>query len=371
MKHKRILITGGGTGGHLSPGAAIYEEMKGREMRPVFLAGKSDRKFSIMDSISPRDLVYYRAPSFTKNIFKFPFFILLFFLAVFKAWRVIRKNKVGLVLGMGGYVSAPALFAARMCKLPICLCEQNTVPGKVTSWAEKHAKRIYCTFADTKKFLTNNGAFVCTGNPIRQHTLQQISKTDARRFFHLEHCDKVLLVIGGSQGALRLNKLVFDLRKKYPSEFQNVGVIWSTGALSYKEFRDKVQTELEGGSLYLSSYIDNVGAAYRASDLAISRSGAGVMMELAACGLPSVLIPYPYAAMNHQDINANVFCDKGAAIKVQDSDATAEFVAPILFELLSNEKKLQKMAEQNLALSKKDAAAAIVDDILFFAEDLK
>lgn len=371
MKQDRLLITGGGTGGHLSPGIAIYEEMKEREMRPMFLAGKADRKFSIMNAISPRDSAYYRAPSFTKNIFKLPFFCVLFFFAVLKALRVIRKNDVTHVLGMGGYVSAPALTAAKLKRLPIFLCEQNTVPGKVTSIFEKKAKRIYGAFAVSRDYLTNKDAFLYAGNPIRKHVLQQISRSEARRFFHLEHCDKVLLVIGGSQGALRLNKLIFELRKKYPSEFENVGVIWSAGAVFYKEFKDRVQTEQEKGSVYLSPYIDKVGAAYRASDLAISRSGAGVMMELAAAGLPSILIPYPYAAMGHQDKNADVFCEEGAAVKISDSDATADFVAPVLFGLLKNRSRLEKMAERNMAIAKKDAAAFIVDDILSQREKIK
>ena len=363
MKQKRVLIVGGGTGGHLSPGVAIYEEMKARELLPIFCAGKADSRFSIMESISPRDLIYYRAPTFTKNIFKFPFFLISFFFSVMKISRLIRKKKISAVLGMGGYVSAPALFAARRRNIPIFLCEQNTVPGKVTSLFEKKAMRIYGTFDVSKDYLKNKEAFICAGNPIRKHVLQYVTRDEARKAFHLERSNKVILLIGGSQGALKLNKLMFDLRKKYPTEFRNVGVIWSTGAGSYENFRKKVQEELDAGSIYLSGYIDKVGLAYRASDLAISRSGAGVMMELAAAGLPSILVPYPHAAMNHQDKNADVFASSGASIKIADNDAVAEKVAPILFDLLSSERKLSKMTETNIALAKKDAAAFIVDDI--------
>ncbi|MDR3238145.1 MAG: glycosyltransferase, partial [Spirochaetia bacterium] len=272
MKQKRLLITGGGTGGHLSPGVAVYEEMKARELRPLFCAGKADSRFSIMDSISPRDLIYYSAPSFTKNILKLPFFLIKFFFAVFKASRIIRKKNIGAVLGMGGYVSAPALFAARRRKVPIFLCEQNSVPGRVTSMFEKKAKRIYGTFEASKDYLQNKEAFVNTGNPIRKHVLEQIPREEAKKAFHLEHCEKVVLLIGGSQGALRLNKLMLELRKKYSNELKNVGIIWATGAASYLEFKEKIQDEPDAGSIYLSEYIDKIGLAYRASDLAVSRS---------------------------------------------------------------------------------------------------
>ena len=363
MKQKRILITGGGTGGHLSPGVAIYEEMKARELRPVFCAGKADSRFPIMDSVSPRDLIYYDAPPFTKNIFKLPFFPVRFLAAVLKIARIIRRKNIEAVVGMGGYVSAPALLAAKMLKTPIFLCEQNSVPGKVTSMFEKKAKRIYGTFEVSKEYLKNKEGFVNVGNPIRKQVLEYVSKEEAKKIFHLGHCSKVVLLIGGSQGALKLNKLMLDLRKKYSAEMQGVGIIWSTGSASHDEFREKVH-ELDEGSIYIAGYIDKIGLAYRASDLAISRSGSGVMMELAAVGLPSILVPYPFAAMDHQNKNADVFCAEGASIKISDNDALADKVAPVLLELLDNKRKLEKMSECNTAISKKDAASVILDDIL-------
>ena len=365
MKQKKILICGGGTGGHLSPGVAIYEDMKARELRPLFCAGKADSRFSILESVSPRDLIYYGAPSFSRNIFKLPFFIIMFFAAVLKAVKIIRGKNIDAVLGMGGYVSAPALFAANMLKIPIFLCEQNSVPGKVTSMFEKKAKRIYGTFEVSREYLKNKEAFINTGNPIRKHVLGYVSKEEAKKAFHLGHCSKVVLLIGGSQGALKLNNLMLDLRKKYSAEMSNVGIIWSTGAASYDEFREKAHG-LDEGSIYLAGYIDKVGLAYRASDLAISRSGSGVMMELAALGLPSILIPYPFAAMGHQDKNADVFCAEGASIKISDNDALADKVAPVFLELLNNKRKLKKMSERNIAIARKDAASVIVDDILSF-----
>ncbi len=366
MNNKTILITGGGTGGHISPGIALFEEMKSRGLRPLFLAGKADRKFSSFDSLSSDEALFYGAPVFTKNIFKLPLFAVKFLFAFMRARRIIKKNNVSAVIGMGGYVSAPALMAARSLKRTLFLCEQNSIPGKVTRLFENRALRIYGTLESSIEYLKNKAAFLHAGNPIRKDVIRTETKEEARQAFHLGHCKQVILIIGGSQGALNLNKLIFGLKKEYSAELKDVGIIWSTGAYSYDEFREKVQDEMDGGSIYLSAYIDRVGLAYRASDVAISRSGAGVMMELAATGIPSILIPYPYAADNHQDRNADDFVSAGAAIKIPDKEALPEKVAPLLFDLLGNPRNLDKMSRKALAAARPEAAATIVDDMIKF-----
>lgn len=358
------MITGGGTGGHISPGIALFEEIKARGTEAIFLAGKKDRKFSSFDNLSEKEALFYGAPTFTKNIIKLPVFLLKFFLAFLKARRIIKKQNVSAVVGMGGYVSAPALLAARSLKVPLFLCEQNGVPGKVTRLFEKNALRIYGTLESSTEYLKNKASFMHAGNPIRRDVIRGESREEARKAFHLDHCRQVILVIGGSQGALTLNNLIFGLKKKYPTELKDVGIIWSTGAYSYEKFKEEVHNEMEGGSIYLSSYIDRVGLAYRASDIAISRSGAGVMMELAATGIPSFLIPYPYAADNHQEKNADDFVKAGAAVKIPDTEATPEKVAPILFDLLGNPRNLEKMSRNALEAARPEAARVIIDDML-------
>lgn len=361
---KTILIVGGGTGGHISPGIALYEEGVAQSVRCLFLTGAKDRRFSSLGDIREGDLLYYNAPSFTRNIFKIPFFILRFAWAVIRAKGLIRKNGVDAVVGMGGYVSAPLLFAARMTGTKIFLCEQNTVPGKVTQFFEKRAVRLYGTFRESCDYLKRADIFVHAGNPIRKGVIKDVSRDEAKKSFHLEHCKKIIFVIGGSQGALNLNKLTFGLKKEFSGDLKDVGIIWSTGAFSYDSYKEKVQNEIDGGSIYISPYIDRVGLAYRASDIAISRSGAGVMMELAATGLPSIQIPYPFAALDHQDKNADVFEREGAAVKIKDAEATPGKVAPVLFGLLNNQRSLDKMSQKALALAKSDAAGVIIGDII-------
>lgn len=358
---KNILIIGGGTGGHISPGIALYEKLRedGR-MNPLFLTGVSDMRFSSLEEIEADKLYTYNPPALTKNPFKIPSFLLKFFRAVFRTRRIIRRNNIDAVVGMGGYASAPALVAAKMKKVPIFLCEQNSVPGKVTLKMEKHCRKIFGTFAESTEYLKFPDKFVHAGNPIRNNVLVQITKEEAKKAFHLGHSEKLIFVVGGSQGAVRLNQLILGLKKQYPREFKNIGVIWSTGDFSFAEHKERSQNELDAGSLYISPYIKRVGKAYRACDLCISRSGAGVMMELAAAGVPSILIPYPYAADNHQEKNADAFVNAGAAVKVKDQDAVPEKVAPLIFEMLNNKKKLKTMSDCAKNASKIDAADEIV-----------
>jgi len=358
-----VLIAGGGTGGHISPGIALYEEFREKGIRPLFLVGKKDVRFSSLEDVSQDDLISYAAPGMTRNFFRFPFFVMSFMMAVLAARRIIKKSDVRAVIGMGGYVSAPALMAAKTLKVPIFLCEQNAVPGKVTSSFEKYAVKIYGTFNEATNYLQYKEKYVSAGNPIRKKVLAKTSRDEARKAFHLIASKKVVLAIGGSQGALRINELIYGLKTHYPDEFKDVGIIWSTGAYSYEQFKKKVHTDMEGGALYLSPFIDKVGLAYAASDVAISRSGSGVMMELAAMGIPSIQIPYPFAAMNHQDKNADDFVTAGAAIKIANEDAVPEKVGPVLIDLLNNERLLKKMREGALRAAKPDAAAVIVGDI--------
>ena len=361
MKEGSVMIVGGGTGGHISPGIALYEEFTANNIKSIFLTTKKDLKYtSLFEAINKNSLYWYKSPAFTKNPFKLPFFLMNFFFAVLKTSTLLKKESVRAVIGMGGYASAPALVAAKLKGVPYFLCEQNSVPGKVTRMFEKSARNIFSAFEVSERFFKNKTGFIFTGNPLRHSSIESVSKTEAQKSFHLENSKKVLLVIGGSQGALKLNELIFSLKEKYSQDFQHIGIIWSTGDKSYKEYKEKLGKNIKGGTVYLSPYIEKVGYAYKACDLAISRSGAGVMMELAANSIPSILIPYPFAADNHQDLNADSFVDAGASIKIKDVDAVADKVAPMLFDLLRNNRLLSKMSEAAFEAAKFDAALKIV-----------
>jgi len=362
----KVLISGGGTGGHISPGIALYEEFKEKGISASILTGTQDKDYPPLNDVEKKDIFYYRAPSLSKNKFFFPIFIINFLFSILKAIRIIKKLQINKVIGMGGFVSAPALVASILLKIPVYLCEQNSVPGRVTSLFSKYAENIFTTFNITKKYLkeTYETKIYLAGNPIRKNILLNIDKEGAKNFFYLKHCKKILLTIGGSQGAFKINEVLLDIKKKYSEELKDVGIIWITGEYSYKKFKEAIQDGSEKGSIYLSPFIENIGLAYKASDIALSRSGSGAIMEFAAVGLPSILIPYPYAASNHQEINADIVEKAGAAVKIKDEDANPENIGSILIKLINNSTKLNKMSNKALELSMPNASENIVNKII-------
>ncbi len=366
MKPLSVLIVGGGTGGHLSPGIAVYEECRARGVEVYFLAGNNDRRFTYMSDVDSENLFYYNAPSLTRNIFKLPFFLIGFLWAVLRGMSYLGKLEISAVIGMGGYVSAPLLIAARIKGIPLYLCEQNSVPGKVTRYFAKYARAVFSTFEVTREYLKNGENMITVGNPIRKKVFVKATREEARAHFNMKHCRQVILAIGGSQGALKINELMLGLKKTFPGDFKDVGIIWSTGDYSYEKYKKLVQEELGGGSVFLSPFITNVGLAYLASDIAISRSGSGVMMELAAMGIPSILIPYPFAAQDHQNTNADEFVNAGAALKIMNDEAVPQKVGPVILDILNSRTQLARMSEKALAASRKNAAQDIVDRIAEF-----
>lgn len=358
-----VLISGGGTGGHIMPGIALYEELKSKGYEVFLLVGTGDVKFSSLNSVE--NIQVYNAPTMWKNIVNFPVFTIRFISAMLWTMKFIAKNNIAAVIGMGGYVSAPSLVAAMIKKIPIYLCEQNVVPGMVTNFFAKRARAIFTTFEATTTYfdVESTGKIVHAGNPIRKQVLTPVEKDIALKRFNMIHCKKVILVIGGSQGALKLNEITYDMLVSYPDRFADVGIIWSTGTYSYQQFKEKLHT-IKHASIYLAPYITDVENSYAACDIAISRAGAGVMMELAAWGIPSILIPYPFAAKDHQKKNAQEFVKAGAAEMINNSDATAQVVATLLFDLLDNETLLRKMGAKAKSIATHNAAEIIINYII-------
>ncbi len=366
MNNFSILIAGGGTGGHIFPGISLYEEFKEKGIRSFMLVARKDINFSPLAKLDRRDIFIYGVPSFTRNLLLLPLFAIKFVAALIRAMMLIKKLKIDAVVGMGGYVSAPALAASVILKTPIYLCEQNSVPGKVTSVFASKTKRIFTTLNITKDYFKEECLLkvMQAGNPIRKIILTNAGREESKRFFHLAHCKKVILVIGGSQGALQINELFLEARKIYSNELKDTGIIWITGDFSYKKFKENLAKTEGNGSIYLSPFIVEIGMAYKASDLAISRAGAGGIMEFAAVGLPSILIPYPNAAMDHQKKNAEVFERAGASVRIQKEDMDPERLGGIIVDLLSNPKQLSRMAERARSMGRINAARDIVESIV-------
>ena len=320
MRNFRILIAGGGTGGHLFPALAIGEEILSRNPSTKIhyvgsIFGLESKVFPIKDvwhTLLPirgiqRDL---SIKSILRNSL-LPFRVILSF---YKTNNLINDFKPDIVIGTGGYASAlPLLVASKHKKgISIILQEQNSFPGITTKWFSRRAKKICVAFKDS--FMESPGKIIHTGNPIRRD-LPKGNKTEALKFFQFSEYSKTIFLFGGSQGSSYLNKILSRIIKDF--ENANIQVLWQTGDiefLKYKKFISK--------TIHVTPFINNMAEAYAISDLIICRSGALTISEITVCGKPSILIPFAHAAGDHQTKNAQVLVDSKAAKKISEKSLT-------------------------------------------------
>ena len=362
MSNIRILIAGGGTGGHLFPALAIGEEILIRNPNTKIhyvgsIFGLESKVFPIKDvwhTLLPirglqRDL---SLQSIFRNLL-LPFRILQ---SYYKTNNLINDFKPDIIVGTGGYASALPLMVASIFKenIPIILQEQNSFPGITTKWFSKRATKICVAFQD--QFLESGNNTIQTGNPIRKG-LTKGSKDKGLIYFNFNKSNKTIFLFGGSQGSSYLNKIL----SKIIINFENAGiqVIWQTGDLEFIKYKKN-----NSKTIHVTPFIDNMAEAYAISDLIICRSGALTISELTVCGKPSILIPFSHAAGDHQTKNARVLAKSGAAKILSEKNLTAKKLLFAIMNLIHNKTVLSKMSKASKSLGKPDATSKIVDQIL-------
>jgi UDP-N-acetylglucosamine--N-acetylmuramyl-(pentapeptide) pyrophosphoryl-undecaprenol N-acetylglucosamine transferase len=348
----KVIIAGGGTGGHIFPAISIAEEILKRntENKVLFvgtvegLEGKllSKRDYPV-EFINSRGI---KGKGFIESLKS----IVCALKGVIDSLKIIKRYKPDLVLGVGGYVSGPVVFAAALLLIPTAICEQNSVPGITNRILSIFVKRVFASFEDSVRFFSQKKTIV-VGNPVRSNILMNNEYGQEQDSF-------TILVFGGSQGAHKLNLLVphtFGTLRR-----NDVFLIHQTGEVDLEDVRKAY--EWYGVRADILPFIEDIGAVYKASNLVIGRAGAGTIAEITALGKPAVLIPYPFATYNHQLENAKVLERAGAAIVIEEKDAVPERLADILKDLL-NKDKLKELSERSKILGKPDAAQKIVDEI--------
>ena len=362
---QKIVISGGGTGGHIFPAIAIANALcslaPSTSILFVGAAGKME-----MQKVPEAGFVVEGLPitgfqrSFTpKNVvsnLKFPFKLLY---SLYKAVRIIQKFRPNCVVGVGGFASGPTLIAAQMLGVPTVIQEQNAVPGAVNKLLSGRIKLAFVAYNGLEKFFGSE-KIRNYGNPVRQNIVESsITKTEASAFFGLDAALPTVLVTGGSQGALGINKGIaaqLELLKK-----AGVQLIWQTGT-AFEPVAKKCAQEL-GYVAVTQPFMQKMDYAYAAADVVVSRAGAGAISELAVLRKPAILVPMPTAAADHQTKNAMELVQKNAAILVKNADAEHSLV-PKTIELL-NDMELQMRMKQNLeTFDKRTAATQIAADIL-------
>jgi UDP-N-acetylglucosamine--N-acetylmuramyl-(pentapeptide) pyrophosphoryl-undecaprenol N-acetylglucosamine transferase len=357
----RVMIAGGGTGGHIVPALSIGEALKrrnpdtellflgsnrGLEQETIGKAGFRLEEFALSGVPSRFNLASVRAAW-----------------GMFLAYRRIRKLisqfKPDVMVGTGGYVTVPSALAARMSGVPLVLQEQNSVPGRANRFLSRFATEIHIHFTESRRYFHDRGKLRLSGNPVRLRSSEGRASR-IRQKYRLFTDRKTILILGGSQGAHSINKAFQELLPHFRQD-RSVQFVIQTGKDDYRPVLDGVRDS--GVRVVVKSFIHEIEELYAVSDLVVARAGAMTVSEISACGLPSILIPFPYAMNDHQTANARALADKGAALLIPDSDLDGERLAATIRGLLGDSAKLREMGRNSYSLSRPDAARHIAESV--------
>jgi len=282
--------------------------------------------------------------------------------SLLQAAKVIRRFKPALVVGVGGYVTGPVVLAARLMGVPTCIHEQNSIPGLANRKLGRFVDRVFLSIPGSERFFPE-GKTVLTGNPVRAEILASGGRAEAA----VKKSGITLLVLGGSQGAHKLNELVVAAvteQEDLPAGFR---VIHQTGRQDEQWVRERYDSK--GIAATVGAFFDNMPTIYQEADLVVSRAGATTLAELTALGKPSILVPFPFAADGHQEKNGQFLVEGGAAKMFREQELEAAGLGKEIFALLRDREKLQQMAERAGKLAKRDATERIVDSCLSLMRD--
>lgn len=362
QKHNilRIIIAGGGTGGHIFPAVAVAQAIKALAPDAVILfvgaLGKMEMEKVPQAGFEIKGITIagFNRSQLFKNI-SLPWKLLKSF---FQVSAIFKSFKPNAVFGVGGYSSFPVLKYAQTKNIPTFIHESNAFAGKANTWLAKNAIKIFTGTLGMESFFPAAKILV-TGNPIRKNIIEHsYTKQTALQVFHLESTKKTILIIGGSLGASSINKAI---QSNLDSFFdKNIQLIWQTGKPNAEVYANSAHSY---ENVFVHSFIDNMSAAYAAADIVISRSGAMAVSEICITGKPAVFVPYPLAAEDHQTYNAMTLVNKNAAAMVKDKEVGNDLV-PSVLQLLGNEQQMDAMKDNIKAFAFSNADEIIAKEIL-------
>lgn len=368
----RVLIAAGGSGGHIFPAIALAAELKKSAPGSIDVMFVGSDK-ALDRRIFEKEGVKYSLVSANKFPYKPSFEIVPFFIKLkidlARTLFTMLSYKPDVVVGFGGYVSCPVVIVAWLLRIPCLVHEQNVRPGRSNAILFRLASMIAVSFERTRRIKSiekHAGKFILTGNPLRPEVLKD-DKTFSIKQFGLDGAKFTILVIGGSQGAHILNETFIaamaGMDKAVRPSFQ---VIHLTGVKDY-EWAVKMYSAIDGLSARVYSFIDRMEEAYSSADLAITRSGASAIFELACFSCPMILVPYPFA-MSHQAENAKVFEEAGAAMVIEEKTLDAVALRGQILRLAKDSAGRKKMGEAAKALSAPDASARLAKEVFRLSE---
>ncbi len=363
-KEKTYFITGGGTGGHIYPAVSVINALleSGVKKEDIFYLGnRKNLEYEIASKNGYNFLSYGVKGMPRKFGLKLILWTIGLFFAILKASVYVLKYQPDVIFATGGYVCAPILFCALIFNIPYVLHDCDIQPGVVTRFFAKNASSVSVAFEEAKKHINSKNVFV-NGNPIRQE-FKTISKKQARQELSLKDAFTIL-IMGGSLGARTINNSSFKILKEYANR-ENIEIIWQTGKKNFDEVTKKVLDELGElpDNLVLQPYFDKMYLALLSSDIVISRAGSLSLSEICACSLPSILIPYPYAACDHQKKNALSLVNNKMALMLEDKDCNNETLFDMVDNLMNDKKLLSDLSYNAYKAARLNSAQKIVEEI--------
>ncbi|MDD3631725.1 MAG: undecaprenyldiphospho-muramoylpentapeptide beta-N-acetylglucosaminyltransferase [Atribacterota bacterium] len=366
----RIIITGGGTGGHIYPGISLAREFQSRDKNNEIIFVGTEHKME--SEIIPQEgfrFLGLRVKGIERKFSLESLSALFLFLgSLFTSYGIIKDFKPDLVIGTGGYVSGSVALVSSLLGIPTFIHEQNVIPGITNQFLSLTGKKVFTSFPESAGYFWRKERIVFLGNPIRK-SIWQGNKEKIIKENNLDSTKKTILVFGGSKGASTINKMV--LHSLYLIE-ESIWLEWQvliiSGEEDFKNLTEKVTKSPFKETVRVLPYLHNIEDAYDLADLVVCRAGATTIAELSAKGIAAILIPYPYATGNHQLYNARFLESNLAALIIEEKELNREKLAAELSKLLTDNKRLDLLARNSKKLGKRKAAQDIVDNIYDYME---
>ncbi len=362
----KILIAGGGTGGHVFPGIAVAEELRSSypQVEVLFIGGRHGLEAQAVPEAGFKLRTLATAGFPRRRWWRWPWAALVNGFGFVQALWIVLSERPRAVLGTGGYVSGPVSVAARLLGVPLLLQEQNSIPGLTNRWLARIANEVHLSFLEARRYFSRRDHLKVTGNPVRSYILSG-ERDQALREFQLEAGRPTLFVFGGSLGARRINGAAVDALRRLKGRV-DVQCILQTGKEEYETVKQAVEQEQLPATVL--PFVRKMHLAYAAADLVVCRAGAMTLAEIAVCGRPSILVPYPFAAHDHQRVNAANLADRGAAVMIDDAELTGERLAREIAHLLADRTLLSRMSANARLFARPDAASRLARSLVSWAE---
>lgn len=362
MKPNHIIISGGGTGGHVFPAIAIADALmkKRNDLNILFVGAKGRMEMDKVPAEGYRIVGLPIRGIQRKISFQNILFVFSLIRSLWRSRKIIKTFRPSVIVGVGGYASYPIIRSGRNKGIPALIQEQNSFPGLTNRLLGKHVQRICVAYEDTKAYFPEKKV-INTGNPVREDLRDVVAKREkGQEFFQLDPHKKTLVVLGGSLGAKSLNESMQESLEELIQ--QDIQVIWQAGKFYYEEIQKQIEN-MNARNIQVYKFIKEMDLVYAVADVIISRAGALAVSEISFAGIPAIFVPSPNVVADHQTRNVSSLVKNEAAKLVPDDQARFTLVRAAL-DLIHNEDECHKLAENIRKMAVKDSADVIADEVL-------